>query len=158
MIAKVNLSLSMRRRRVGGPEVQLHSFLTSALDGGERQTARGKNRRLCGRRGWAGLGVSGKRRISCLCRESNQKYKSWSLPLCSVLHSPVTCLLDPNTFRCTLLHDTLALCSDFLHHTMFHTHTVTVLYIVILEFSGIKVEGSGELVKVNQSHSGLDGP
>jgi len=69
-----------------------------------------------------------------------------------VLHSPVTCLLGPNIFRCTLLHDTLALCSDFLHHTKFHTHTATVLYIVILEFSGSKGEGIGELVKVNQSH------
>jgi hypothetical protein len=36
----VNLSLSTPRRRVGGVEVLLYSFLTSALDGGEWLTSR----------------------------------------------------------------------------------------------------------------------
>jgi len=32
---KLNLSLSAPRRHTGGEEVQLHSFLTTTLDGGE---------------------------------------------------------------------------------------------------------------------------
>jgi hypothetical protein len=34
-VKKVNLSLSMICRRIGGEEIQLQSFLTAAMDGGE---------------------------------------------------------------------------------------------------------------------------
>jgi hypothetical protein len=34
-VKKVEWSLSMPRRHIGGAEVQLHSFTASALDGGE---------------------------------------------------------------------------------------------------------------------------
>jgi hypothetical protein len=36
----VNMSLTTPWRHIGGTEVQLHSFLTSALDGGEWSTSR----------------------------------------------------------------------------------------------------------------------
>jgi hypothetical protein len=74
---KVQFSLSMPRTHVGG-EVQLHSFLSSALDGREWLTSRSGrcalwkerryllNRRLGGLVGlWAGLDFYGKRKISC---------------------------------------------------------------------------------------------
>jgi hypothetical protein len=72
----------MPRKRKEGEEVQLHSFLTSALDGGEWLTLR--SGRLTTRKSWVGhrarLDVLEKRKISRLENQNVQPVKGKVLP------------------------------------------------------------------------------
>jgi hypothetical protein len=68
-------SLYMPWRHTGGAEVQLHSFLTSALHGSERSVSTpGKNSVTYWTGGWMGpwtrLHISEKRIFFCPCRDS----------------------------------------------------------------------------------------
>ena len=80
---KVKLSLSTPLRQIEAVKVQLHSFLTSALGGGEWSTRPGLftpekkkfefslNRRPVGPR--VGMDASARRKICCLYRHSNPR-------------------------------------------------------------------------------------
>jgi hypothetical protein len=78
---KLNVPVSTTLKHTGGVEVKLHSFLTSALDGGEWKASRagrftyGKEPRYSLKGGWvgtkAGLFSTGGIKSSCPCWVSN---------------------------------------------------------------------------------------
>lgn len=79
----VKLFLSMQWRHMGGVEVQLDSFLTTAVGGGEwatslpccctpvKETQYTLNRRLDGAHSWSGLTET--RKVCCHCWDSNPR-------------------------------------------------------------------------------------
>jgi hypothetical protein len=151
----------MRRRRVGGAEVQLHSFLTPAVDGGEWWTPRFGGRftrcppirRLGGLWSWSGR--FGEEKNLVPLPGVAPEVQVMKLVIMQFSLFPCYRLLDPNIFRCSLFGSTFPYVHTFCYTPSFTpiqpTGKVTVLYIVlvILEFSGSKGEGNAEMVKVN---------
>jgi hypothetical protein len=74
-----------------------------------------------------------------------EEYRQWSSSLCNFLRDPSSYLLGPNVLLNTLFSKTLSLCSslkvrDQVSHPYNTTGKITVLYILIFRFLGMKRE------------------